>query len=141
MANDEKLVDAFVEELDREIHWEWRWEKKHRRWTWAVNWAGWVARLLILALTTYQLNSYSKGPPPVWLLGLVVVLSLLNLGLPLLAVTFRFQQRQEVHDRNAREYSVIRLEVVTQQIALAEAVQRFKELRRQPTEVLIRRTP
>ena len=133
-------TDAFISELDREIWWEWHWEKRHRRWTWGVNWAIWVARVLLLALSTYQLSSYGKVPVQPWVLFSIALLSVMNVGLPLLAVTFRFQQRQEVHDRNARAYSVIRVELLSGRVSLDDAVHRFKEVREQPTEAVIRRT-
>lgn len=132
---------AFLEELDREIVWEWHWEKRHRRWGWGVTWATWVARVLILGASTYQLSSRQKGVDEAWVTGCVALLSVLNLGLPLLAFTFRFQQRQEVHDRNARAYGVIRVEFVSGLATLRAAVDRFKEIRSQPTEKLIRSTP
>jgi len=36
---------AFLEDLDREIGWEWKWEKRHRKWGWGINRATWLARL------------------------------------------------------------------------------------------------
>lgn len=141
MAEHDENVKAFLEELDREIGWEWRWEKRHRRWGWGVNWATWVARVLILGASTYQLSSRQKGVDEVLVTGCVALLSVLNIGLPLLAFTFRFQQRQEVHDRNARAYAVIRVELVSGLITLREAADRFKEIRSQPTEKTIRSTP
>ena len=136
----EQHQEAFISELDREIWWEWHWEKRHRRWTWGVNWAGWVARVLLLALSTYQLSTYGKSPVQLPVIFFIALLSMLNVGLPLLAVTFRFQQRQEVHDRIARAYSVIRVELLSGRISLDNAVRRFKEIREQPTELVIRRT-
>lgn len=131
---------AFLSELESEIRWEWHWEKRHRKWMWAVNWAGWVCRILLLALSTFLISSYANAVPRPWTLFTMAVLATLNLGLPVLAVTFRFQQRQEVHDRNARELSVIRTEFLAGTVTLSEALQRFKEIRRQPTEAVIRRT-
>lgn len=133
-------TDAFISELDSEIWREWHWEKRHRRWTWGVNWATWVARVLLLALSTYQLSSYGKVPVQLWILFSIALLSVMNVGLPLLAVTFRFQQRQEVHDRNARAYLVIRVELLSGSVSLDEAIRRFKEVCEQPTEAVIRRT-
>ena len=133
--------EAFVEELEREIKWEWRHEKLHRKMMWYINWATWVARVLLLALATYELNNYGKAAPQLWSKLTIALLSVLNLGFPLMSATFRFQQRQEVHDKVAREYSSIRVELVSGQITLEEAVKRFTETRRQPTEAIIRRTP
>jgi hypothetical protein len=141
MTASKEHMDAFLTELDSEIRWEWRWEKQNRRWTQILNWATWVARVLLLALSTYQISSYNQGPVQPWVLFSIAFVSVMNIGLPLLAVTFRFQQRQEVHDRQAREYSVIRVELLSGRISLEDAVDRFKEIRRQPTEAVIRRTP
>lgn len=134
-------LSSFVADLETEIWWEWHYEKRHRKWTWGVNWATWVARAALLGFSTYQLSSYGRIAPQLWVLLTVAFVATMNLGLPLLSVTFRFQQRQEVHDRNAREYEVIKTELLSGQISLSEASQRFKEIRRQPTEVVIRRTP
>ncbi len=131
---------AFLSELESEIWWEWHWEKRHRKWMWAVNWAGWACRILLLAFSTFLISTYANAVPRAWTLFAVAVLATLNLGLPVLAVTFRFQQRQEVHDRNARELSLIRTEFLAGTVTLSEGMQRFKEIRRQPTEAVIRRT-
>jgi hypothetical protein len=108
---------------------------------WYINWATWVARVLLLALAAFEVSSYSKTTPQLWSKLTIAVLSVLNLGFPLMSATFRFQQRQEVHDKVAREYSSIRVELVSGQISLGEAVKKFTETRRQPTEAIIRRTP
>jgi hypothetical protein len=133
--------EAFIEDLDYQIKWEWRHEMLHRKMMWYLNWATWAARVLLLAMSTYELNNYGKIAPELWSKLTIAILAVLNLGFPLLSATFRFQQRQEVHDKIAREYSSIRLELVSGQISLQEAVKRFTENRRQPTEAIIRRTP
>src|SRR4051812_9819138 len=111
-----KHFEAFIEELDREIKLEWRHERLHRKMMWSINWATWVARVLLLAMGTYELNNYGKGTPQLWSKLTIAILSVLNLGFPLMSATFRFQQRQEVHDKVAREYSSIRVELVSGQI-------------------------
>jgi hypothetical protein len=138
--SEERGDAAFLSELESEIWWEWHWEKRHRRWTWGVNWATWVCRILLLALATFQISSYSAAIPRPWTLLVIAVLATLNLGLPVLAVTFRFQQRQEVHDTHARAFSVIRTEFLAGTLPLREAMEQFKEIRRQPTEQIVRRT-
>jgi hypothetical protein len=105
------------------------------------HWATWGSRVLLLGMSTYELNNYGKSPPELWSKLTRAILSVLNLGLPLMSAAFRFQQRQEVHDKVAREYSSLRVELVPGQITLEDAVRRFTETRRQPTEALIRRTP
>lgn len=134
-------VEAFLAELDREIWWEWHWEKVNRGWMWATNWGIWIARVLLLALGTYVVTDFGRATAQPWVAFSIAALAVMNIGLPLLSITFKFQQRQEVHDRNAREYSVIRVELEAGQIRLEQAVERFKEIRRRPTEVVIRQTP
>lgn len=68
-------------------------------------------------------------------------LALLNLALPQLASTFKFQQRQEIYDWHARCYSAIRVQFLSGQIDLANAVARFTEVSQKPTESVIRGTP
>jgi len=94
--------------------------------------------VLAKALSWYQVTAKSSD---VWIPLLLALLSMLNIALPLLAFTFRFQQRQEVHDTHAREYSAIRVEFLSGQLALGEAVRKFTETRRKPTEKVIRTTP
>jgi hypothetical protein len=132
---------AFIEELDREIGWEWKWEKRHRYWNWGVNWATWLARLFLLAFSWYQLTGARAGEDISWVVFWLAFLSMFNIALPLLAYTFRFQQRQEVHDTHAREYCAIRVEFLSGQIRLSDAVQKFTQTRRKPTEKVIRATP
>src|SRR5947209_9122334 len=110
-----KHFEAFIEELDREIKFEWRHEKMHRKMMWYINWAAWVSRVLLLAAATFELSSYGKAAPQLWSKAAIAFLSVLNLGLPLMSASFRFQQRQEVHDKVAREYSSLRVELVAGQ--------------------------
>ena len=71
----------------------------------------------------------------------LALFSMLNVALPLISFTFRFPQRQEIHDRTARAYDIIRTELRAEQISLAEAVDHYKKIREQPTEPLVRKTP
>jgi hypothetical protein len=131
---------SFLQELDREIRFEWKYERRHRLWMWGINWSGWITRLFLLAFGWYRLTARSSDLDNTAAFA-IAFLSMLNIALPLLNTTFRFQQRQEVHDTIARDYSALRIEFVTGQITLAEAVRRFAATRRQPTEKLIRGTP
>jgi len=132
---------AFVEELDREIAWEWKWEKLNRHWSLAIIWTTWLARLFLLALSWYQLTRANIGGGGSWVVFSLAFFSMFNIALPLLAFTLRFQQRQEVHDAHAREYLAIRVEFISGQLNLPDAVRKFTETRRQPTEKIIRSTP
>ncbi len=133
--------DLFISDLDGEIACEWHWERFNRGFYTAVHWSTWIARFLLLALATYQLSLAKEAIWHFWFVSGMAVLSTFNIALPLLNVTLRFQQRQEVHDRNAREYSMIKTELLADTITLNEAVARFKEIRRKPTELIVRQTP
>ncbi len=141
MSDDSDKIASFLAALNLEAGWEWKWERRHRRWGWGVNWATWISRLLILSLAWFQWTAGGKASPPAGVVFSLAVLSVLNVALPLLAYTFRFQQRQEVHDRNAREYKCIKVEFATGHLDLPAAVARFTETRRRPTEKVIRSTP
>lgn len=98
-------------------------------------------RFLLLALTAYQVNIGKNVSYNPWIIFSIVVLSMLNVALPLLSMKLKFQQRQEVHDRLAREYCVIKTEFLTEKISLETSVERFSEIRRKPNERIIRETP
>lgn len=134
-------LESFLKALATETAWEWKWEKRHRHWGWGINWATWFSRLLILALAWFQWTAGAKSTPPAWVPFSLALLAMLNVALPLLTYTFRFQQRQEVHDGNAREYECIKIELDAGRIDLSAAVDRFTQRRRQPTEKVIRGTP
>jgi hypothetical protein len=141
MLSDDERNKAFLQELDRELTWQWKWEKRYRRFVFAFNWATWLVRVLILAIATFQVSWIQHGPPNVWVVFSLALLSVLNIGIPMISTTFRHQQRQEIYDTHAREYSAIRIEFLTGQIDLATAIQMFTKVQRQPVEVLIRKTP
>jgi hypothetical protein len=141
MSTDDERSTAFLQELDRELKWQWKWEKRYRRFVFALHWTTWLVRILILAIATFQISWAQHGPPSIWVPFALALLSVLNIGIPLISTTFRHQQRQEIYDTHAREYAAIRIEFVTGQIDLATAIQMFTKVQRQPVEVLIRKTP
>ncbi|MGA3164173.1 MAG: hypothetical protein ABSD77_08295 [Verrucomicrobiota bacterium] len=136
-----KQEEEFLDALDRDIGWQWRWEKKWRFWMMFNHWSGWLLRLLLLAFTTFQLSVFGIQQPPLWLPFTLTTLALLNLALPQLASAFKFQQRQEIYDWHARCYSAIRVQFVTGQIDLKTAVAKYTEVSQKPTESVIRGTP
>jgi hypothetical protein len=142
MSASERTPEAqeFLRTLDVDLAWQWFFEKWWRRGLMVYHLASWAIRLLILAITAFQMNTSGAQPPP-WLLFVLTALALLNVALPQLGSTFKIQQRQEVYDAHAREYSAIRVEFLTGQIDLATAVAHYTELRRKPTESVIRNTP
>ena len=133
--------NGFLRTLATETAWEWRWEKHNRMLSNGINWATWISRLLILAFAWFEWTGGEKTPPPSWLLFVLAVLAVLNVALPLLTYTFKFQQRQEVHDTNAREFECITVAYEAGQIDLGTAVLRFTEKRRQSPEIVVRGMP
>jgi hypothetical protein len=108
---------------------------------WGVNWASWICRLVLLAITSYQLSTFGRGIPPLSFAAAAALFSMLNVALPLISTTFKFQQRQEVHDRTARAYDILRTEFETHQIDLPAAMARYAAIYEQATETLVRKVP
>jgi len=136
---DEKARDIFIEELDREITWQWKWEKLNRRLNTTTILTTWFSSFLILVLSFYQLQlglDFQR-----WIILSIAGLSLVTVSLPVLSRTMRFQQKQEVYDRMARTYSFIHIRLLTEQISLERAIEAFGEVNCKPTEKVIRETP
>jgi len=55
-------------------------------------------------------------------------------------MSFKFQQRQEVYDRMARAYSLLKMKLEMGVIDLPEAIKEFERIHLQPTEKVIRET-
>ena len=127
----------FLQDLETELAWEWKWVRWNRAWTFGFIWAGWGTRIILLAAAIYQLNTFAKEKTELWLIALIAVLSTLNIALPFISIAFRFAQRLEVHDRTARDYDVIRVELRAEQIGLSDAVDRYKKIRKKSPEIQI----
>jgi len=138
---DEYSQQTFLMDLDTEIGWEWRWMKHNRRLYVGSNWATWIVRFLLLGLTTYQLQAGKNIFDQSLIILSAAILATLNIALPLLSITLKFQQRLEVHDQNAREYTTVRTELLAHIITLDEAIKRFTRTYKTSTETKIRRTP
>lgn len=136
---DKNARDTFIKELDREISWQWKWERLNRRLNTTTILATWFSSFLILVLSFYQLQlglDFQR-----WVILLIAGLSLVTVSVPVLSTTMRFQQKQQVYDKMARSYSFIRIQLLTGQISLEKAIAEFGEIHRQPTEKVIRETP
>ena len=96
--NDKYTRETFMNELDKTIWWEQLWVKFNQNFSISINQITWIARFLLLALATYQIK---MSEIQTWVILSIAVLSMLNVTLPLLSVTFKFQQRLELHDRIA----------------------------------------
>jgi len=132
--------DEFLKELDSKIQSEWRWEKLNRIFYETINYILWGTRFLLLALSIYQIKILKNAFLKSWVVFSIAFLAMLNITLPQLSIEQRFQQRQEVFDRNAREYTAIKMELLAGKITLDIAVDRFNKIYKQPTEAVIRRT-
>lgn len=130
--------ERFLAELDWELRWQWRWEKKYRRLYYGVTWISWLSSFLILVLSFYQLQIVTELQK--WVILSITILSMLSVSLPVLAMSFKFQQRQEVYDRMARAYSLLKLKLEMGLIDLPEAINDFERIHLQPTEKVIRET-
>ena len=136
-----KPLSCFLQDLEAELAWEWKWMRMNRAWTFGFQWASWCARILLLAAAIYQLTAFAKGKVDFWLVAFIALFSTLNLVLPFVATSFRFAQRLQVHDQTARAYDNIRVELRANRIDLAEAVDRYKEIRKESPESLVRKMP
>lgn len=134
----ENTRETFIRELDREIAWQWRWERLNRRLNATVILTSWLSSFLILVLSFYQLLLGSDFQR--WVILSIAVLSLIAVGIPGLSNAMRFQQKQQVYDQMARAYSVIRIQLLTGKMSLEKAVATFAEVHAQPAEKVIRDT-
>jgi len=108
--------DLFISELDREIGWQWKWEKRYRHVYLSINLLTWLAGFLILVLSFYQVKAGSSCPS--WVILAISFLAMLSVSLPVLSMTMKYQQRQQVYDQMARAYTLIRIQLITDQISL-----------------------
>jgi len=133
-----KARDRLLQELQTEIKWQWRWEKKFRRLNYYTILVSWLSGFLILVICTYQFQIMPSVPK--WTIMANAFLSMLSVSLPLLANAFKFQQRQEVYDRMARAYSLLNTKLDMGYISVEEALKQFEAIHSQPTEKFIRDT-
>ncbi len=131
----------FLEELESEIWWEWHWEKLNRSVRFWIDVGAWLSRFIILAAASYAFATGVKDTEKVWVIIVVTVFATLNFALPALSAVLKSQQRQEVHDYNARRYSVIKTELLAGTITFQDAVKEFAKIRSEPTERTVRSTP
>lgn len=61
MSETSPEATAFLFDLDREIAWQWIWEKRYRRLLFVFVWLTWIVRVLILVIATLQLSSDWKA--------------------------------------------------------------------------------
>lgn len=133
-----KARERLVAEIKLEIKWQWRWEKKYRRLHYYATFMSWLSGFLILGICAYQFQVMS--PVPKWTIVANAFLSMLSVSLPLLSNTFKFQQRQEVFDRLAKSYSLLKTKLEMGVVSTDDALKQFESLHSQPTEKVIRDT-
>lgn len=132
----ENAKQRLIAELEWELKWQWKWEKMNRQLGATITWLSWLSNLLILALAFWQLQLGEDVQK--WVILAITLLVMLSLSLPLLGMNFRFQARQEVHDKMARAYSILKMKLEMEAISLDEAIAVFEQIHGQPTEKLIR---
>lgn len=134
-------VDVFLMEIDKAIQWEWRWERLNRNMLNVINYGQWIVRIILLALASYKINQFGKIPFEFAVDISIEIAAVFIIGLPLLSFVMRYSNRQEVHDRTARKYEMIKLDLKTGQIDLDKAVEKYKEAYSVPTELIVKQTP
>jgi len=135
----ENARDMFIQKLNEEIAWQWKWEKLNRFFNTTTMWVTLFSSFLILVLSFLQLQIGSVSQR--WLILSIAVLSVATISCSLISTTMRFQQRQQVYDQMARAYDFIRIQLLTELISLEDAVAAFGKIHCQPTEKVIRETP
>ena len=131
----DQVRQTLLAAVEREIAASWQWEKHNRYWMIWFTWISWGARLILLALASYQVSAFVQKPPPTWFSLLLTVLALLGLAVPHLATLCRFQQRQQVHDVKARAYEVLKTKLLTGQTSVADATKQYEDIMRRSPEV------
>ena len=140
----EEREKVFLRELEREIKFEWHWERRaSNRWDWMTNLTV-VSKAIALSCTSVLL--YLHGKPheaevTIPLLFLSAACMLGSILFPQYASTYKLPQRQEVHDQNARDYSIIHTKYVGGELTFQQAMEQFVEIRKQSVEAKVRRTP
>lgn len=132
---------VFLKEIDKAILWEWKWEKLNRNMIIIINYTQWTARVILLGLASYKINQFGKIPFEFAIDIAIEIAAVFLIALPLLSYIMRYTQRQEIHDRTAREYEMIILELNTGTIGLDQAINRYKAIYSRPTELLVKQTP
>jgi len=85
-----------------------------------------------LAIAAFQL--YGGETVPVWSTIVLVIVSVLNLGLPVLAGTLKVEARQRRFDWSARAYEILQLKLKGDVITPEEAMQELEALHQGPVE-------
>ena len=126
--------------MAREICLEWRWEKLSRIIYEIIDCILWVTRFLLLVLSIYQIKIFKDISVKSWIIFSITFLSTLNIALLQLSIEQKFRQRQEVHDRNDREYTAAKIELLTEKIMIDIAIDKFNKIYKLLTEAVIQRT-
>lgn len=137
MQNTEQII---LEKIRNASKSEWHYEKVNRFFNVFIKFGVWTSSIIILGLSTYQVK-YITDITPNWLAISIVILATVNISFTVLVHSIRFEQRQIVHDRNAREYNAMENEYIVGSIKLEELVYRFNELYKKPVELEIKKTP
>ncbi len=153
---EEENNKKFIETLDSEIAFQFRWEKLNRDESGLVNFLTWLLPMFSLVLSTSIASRSSRKP---WVFkksfrrisinlnlyrfvsGIVVIITVVSLSLPFLNSLIKFDKKQEVYDTRAKQYQIIKLKLITHQISLNEATSQFEKIHTVSPEKLIRQLP
>ena len=131
--------DKFLDKLNREISWNYKWESLNRHLYIACSCIIWTCNLLILVFAGYQLQL--RENPQHKITVIIALLSTVAITLPILSLNLKWQQRQQVHDGLARQFDLIKVKFETGQLDLGDAVKQFEKIHKKTPELLIQNTP
>ncbi len=127
------IKQRLILEFDQQLKWQWQWEKLNRRYSDFVSFFLWIVDIFILGLTLLvsnikeQVEGSDKRQLARKLAYLLLFFAFINIGAPSIAEKLEFQDRQEAHDRIAREITIIRMALETDLITPAEAWKKYEE--------------
>jgi len=125
---------VLMDKLETEIVWQWKWEKLNRSLYVASQWISWLANLIVFILA---LLLTLPGFPKTHLVRMLIVITAssgISIFTQLINHTMKFQSRQQLHDKMAREYDVLLLLMRTNSIELPKALRRFEAIHKKPVE-------
>lgn len=128
-----------LKKLESEIQWQWKWEKLNRQFQFATIWLTSTFSFLVLALAICQV--YLGDHPQMLITFAIAIFSALAIFMPSLSCSFKWERRQQFHDRLARKYEIIKLRLEMDMIELADAAKEFERLHAQSPESTVQNAP
>lgn len=128
-----------LKKLECEIQWQWKWEKLNRHFQFTITWLTPTFSFLVLALAICQV--YLGDHPQVLITVAIAMFSALAIFMPSLSWSFKWERRQQFHDRLVRKYEVLKLRLEMGMIELADAASEFERLHAQSPESVVQNAP